>query len=80
MLSELIDVSDLDVEANAAASYLNNKQRNEKMTELYNDYKNWKTNTIRVSSKNSRSDLTLTKVGEKKSSLLPNVIPNPLDK
>ena len=64
MLSELIDVSDVDVEAIAAASYLNNKQRSEKMTELYNDYKKWKSNTIRESPKNSRSDLTLTKVSE----------------
>lgn len=56
MLSELLDVSESDADAVAAASYLNNKQRDEKMADLYRDFKEWKTATVRAS-KNAGSDL-----------------------
>ena len=59
MLSELIDVSEADSQAIAAASYLNEKQRDEKMADLYNDYKSWKTATVRAS---NGSDHAVTKV------------------
>lgn len=62
MLSELLDVSEADSEAIAAANYLNKKQRDEKMTDLYNDYKNWKTVAVRAS-KNAAFDHVVTKVG-----------------
>ena len=55
MLSELLDVSESDADAVAAASYLNHKQRDEKMADLYRDFKEWKTATVRAS-KNAGSD------------------------
>ena len=55
MLSELLDVSESDADAVAAASYLNNKQRDEKMADLYRDFKEWKTATVRAS-KNAGSE------------------------
>ncbi|CAB4011834.1 Hypothetical predicted protein [Paramuricea clavata] len=55
MLSELLDVSESDADAVAAASYLNNKQRVEKMADLYRDFKEWKTATVRAS-KNAGSE------------------------
>lgn len=59
MLSELIDVSETDSEAIDAASYLNEKQRDEKLADLYDDYRNWKTATVRAS---KNVDHTVTKV------------------
>lgn len=56
MLSELLDVSESDVDAVAAANYLNKKQRNEKMADLYRDFKEWKTATVKAS-KNADSEL-----------------------
>ena len=55
MLSELLDVSESDADAVAAASYLNHQQRDEKMADLYRDFKEWKTTTVRAS-KNAGSD------------------------
>ena len=60
MLSELLDVSESDADAVAAASYLNKRQREEKMGDLYRDFKEWKTATVRAS-KNAGSDI-LSKV------------------
>ena len=60
MLSELLDVSESDADAVAAASYLNSKQREEKMTDLYREFKEWKTATVKAS-KNTGPDL-LSKV------------------
>ena len=64
MLSELLDVSESDADAVAAASYLNNKQRDKKMADLYREFKEWKTATVKES-KNAGSDL-LSKVRRSK--------------
>lgn len=49
MLIELLDVSESEADAVAAASCLTKKQRDEKLKDLYRSYKDWKISSIRAS-------------------------------
>ena len=81
MLSDLLAVSEADPEAMAASTYLNSKQRKDKMTELYNDYKNWRKSTVEETKKKSRTEVNITEVDTQTSLLLlyPDLWMAPLD-